>query len=213
MNTIKILAKLGEYQYMERLLKFGELYFRPLSEIIKMDETNGIGDKYENIVYYCSPMNPIAKMVFPDGNELLLPHSTRYKYSEHSQINYIIYSMTVVDFYKNKKSFRISKPEYLDNIGSNYDTIVLISNYHEFINRVEKAVQIQFEEMKYGPVDYYKEIDTIKDDLTPFHKRISYSPQKEFRFCISNFDTPVIFEIGNIEDIATLIQLQPITTV
>ena len=66
--------------------------------------------------------------------------------------------------------------------------------------------------MEFGE-EYYKEIDILKNDLTPFHKRNSYSPQKEYRFCISNFETPMTFEIGNIEDIATLIQLQPTVTV
>ncbi|MDD3507734.1 MAG: hypothetical protein PHY27_04850 [Parabacteroides sp.] len=213
MNTIKRLAKVGEYQYMERLFKFGELYFRPLSDFIKMEETYGIGDKYENMASYCSPTNPILKMKFPDGNEFSLPPSSRINYGEHSQTNYIIYSMTVIDFYKDKESFRISNPENLERIGSNYDSIVIISNYNEFINRIKIAVQIQFEEIQYGPVEYYKEIDILKNDLTPFHKRNSYSPQKEYRFCISNFETPMTFEIGNIEDIATLIQLQPTVTV
>jgi len=217
MNTIEGLAKVGEYQYMERLLKFGELYFRPLSDFIKMEETYGIGDKYENMLSYCSPINPTLEFKFANGNVngnvFPLPTSTRIKYGKHSQINYIIYSMTVIDLYKNKESFKISNPENLERMGSNYNTIVLIHNYNEFINRIKKAVKIQFEEMQYGRVEYYKEIDVIKDDLTPFHKRNSYSHQKEFRFCISNFDTALILEIGNIADIATLIQLQPTVTV
>lgn len=63
----------------------------------------------------------------------------------------------------------------------------------------------------YKPINYYPEKDVAFHELSPFDKREIYSYQNEFRFCFDcNINKPYSLKIGNIEDIAQLIQVQPI---
>ena len=189
MNTIKFLAKVGEYEFMQKLYENGELYFRPLSEFIKMEEKDGVSDKFENLNYYCSIEPASLKMMLSNKVEFSLPNATLLKFAEHSPINRIVYCMTFVNIVKDNETYYILERENLCKINSKYDTLVVIHNEKEFINRIIKAVPKQLEELIYGLVDYYPEINTLKQNLTPFDKRSSFSYQKELRFCFSNFDT------------------------
>ena len=90
MEEITLLAKLGEYQYMEKLIKDGELYLRPMSDFAKMDSVNGIGDKYENVTSYVSPKNPSIKIQLKDGREIPLSESSKITYIEHDCCDFLI---------------------------------------------------------------------------------------------------------------------------
>lgn len=213
METIDILVKLGEYQYMQKLIKDGELYLRPISEFTKMDSTCGIGDQYENMTSYSAPKAPSIKIVFKDGTEFPLSESARITYGERSCKKYLIYSMAMVDFVKNGEALTIKYPDVLNMIGAEYDTMVMIFNPKEFIKRIEGAINDDWG-MECKPVNYYAEKDVILKTLTPFDKRDSYSHQKEFRFCFDcDIDKPFSLKIGNIEDIAQIIQAKQICKV
>lgn len=211
MEETQLLAKLGEYQYMERLIKNGELYLRPMSEFTKMDSDNGIGDKYENIISYSSPKEPSIKIVLPDGSEFPLSKEARITYGEHSGIDYLIYCMSMIDFVKNGDILSIKNPGSLNKIGSEYDTMIIILDPNQFINRIKKAIALLTWKMKYSPVNYYPEKDVALKNLTPFDKRDCYSHQNEFRFCFDcNINKPFCLQIGSIEDIAQIVQAKPV---
>ncbi len=210
MEEIQLLAKLGEYQYMERLIKEGELYLRPMSDFIKMDSNNGIGDKYENMISYLSPKDPSIKIVFKDGQELALSKNARITYGEHSCVDYLIYCMSMVNCVRNGDILTIKSPNKLNKIGSSYDTIVIVLDNKKFIERIINVIQESSWRITYKPINYYPDKDVVLHKLGPFDKREIYSYQNEFRFCIDcNINKPYSLKIGNIEDIAELIQVQP----
>jgi len=210
METIQLLAKLGEYQYMKRLIKYGELYLRPISDFTKIENKGGIGDKYENMISYCSPKDPTITILSKNGEKIQLPPSARIVYGEHSDRNNLVYCMTMVDFNKDD-TLTIKDSENINKIGSNYDTMVLIYNQNKLFARIEDAAKKLSWEIEYKCVNYYPEKNIIKKNLTAFDKRNSYSYQKEFRFCFSSYDDkPRTLTIGNIEDIAVIIKAQPI---
>jgi hypothetical protein len=162
MEEITLLAKLGEYQYMEKLIKDGELYLRPMSDFAKMDSVNGIGDKYENVTSYVSPKNPSIKIQLKDGREIPLPESSKITYVEHDCCDFLIYSMVMIDFIKTRETLKLKHPDELNKIGSGYDTLVIIYDHNEFIKRIKQAINNQWI-MECGPVNYYPEKDIDSD--------------------------------------------------
>ena len=144
MEEITLLAKLGEYQYMEKLIKDGELYLRPMSDFAKMDSVNGIGDKYENVTSYVSPKNPSIKIQLKDGREIPLSESSKITYIEHDCCDFLIYSMVMIDFIKTRETLKLKHPDELNKIGSGYDTLVIIYDHNEFIKRIKQAINNQW---------------------------------------------------------------------
>lgn len=206
---IELLVKLGEYQYMERLIKDGELYLRPMSDFAKMESGNGIGDKYENMESFISPKDPSIKIIFKDGTEFPLSKSSRITYGEHACNDFLIYSMAMIDFVQSGNTLKLKYPDELNKIGSDYDTIVVVFNPQEFIRRISQAIDNSWE-MECKAVNYYPEKDVILKELSPFDKRECYSHQKEFRFCFDcDIKHPFSLKIGNLEDIAQIIQAKP----
>ncbi|WP_068688391.1 hypothetical protein [Culturomica massiliensis] len=210
MEEITLLAKLGEYQYMAKLIKDGELYLRPMSDFAKMDSVNGIGDKYENVTSYVSPKNPSIKIQLKDGREIPLSESSKITYVEHDCCDFLIYSMVMIDFIKTRETLKLKHPDELNKIGSGYDTLVIIYDHNEFIKRIKQAINNQWS-MECRPVNYYPEKDIVLKELGPFDKRESYANQKEFRFCFEcNINIPYSLKIGNLEDIAQIVQAKPV---
>lgn len=206
MEEIELLMKLGEYQYMKKLIKDGELYLRPISDFAKMDSAYGIGDKYENMTSSLCPKDPSIKIISKDGTELSLSKNARITYGEHSLTDYLIYSMSMVKFIKNGDILTLKHPDTLNKTGSCYDTIVIIFNPQEFIRRIERAMNNNWG-MECKAVNYYPEKDIILKKLTLFDKRECYSHQNEFRFCFDcDINKPFSLQIGNIEDIAQIKQ-------
>lgn len=211
MEKIQLLVKLGEYQYMERLIKNGELYLRPISEFTKMDSRDGIGYRFESMITYSCPEDPSIKIMFLDGSEFSLSKKSRITYGDHSGIDYLIYCMSMVDFVKNGDFLTIKNPNNISKIGSGYDTMIIILDTNQFINRIRRAILSFPLKMVFSPVHYYSEKNITLKNLTPFYKRKCYSYQNEFRFCFdSNIDKSFCLHIGNIEDIAVIVRAKPI---
>lgn len=214
MEIIKdIMVKMQKYEYMRRFLLYGEMYMNTLQAFAQMDETDGIGDKFENSIGFRCYKPIQAQFIFKNGNSVTL-HPKFIKVREFIDNNIgNIYSMALVDCnlqaIGDKMRFRFSNPEMLEKIGSGYDTVVVISNPQEFINRVEAAVKNLGSDLYYGPVEYFSMDDYNKKiEITPFKKRDKYEYQREFRFFVDfKSNEPQTLKIGNISDIAFLIHI------
>lgn len=206
MKEIKLLCKIGEFQYMSRLLKQGEIYARPLSDFSEMEEDHDIGDKYEISTKHASP--PICKITLETKTRSMpLASSTKIEYGESDlDKSGHIYSLAMIDFvWINKTELKIKNPELIDRIGNNYDSIVIIHKPYLFFERIRKHINEMGYGISYGPVNYYSQEDSYPINITPFDKRDKYSYQSEHRIFIDyNSQKPYPFCIGSIEDIAIL---------
>lgn len=210
MESILLLVKLGEYRYMRRLYEDGELFLRPITDFCRMDEDDGIGDRFENVASFRCPPDPEITLNFPSSN-IVLPPSSRIMYAEYCDISGFVYSMSIVDWRVDEaKNAKIINPDALNRIGIGYDTMVVVTDCKQFIERVCAAANKDGFDMSWGPVKYYPEKDCILDDLTPFHKRDKYAYQKEFRFFLeSEYTSPLTLHIGNMADIAFIYRVKP----
>lgn len=207
------LIKFGKREYMEKLLKNGELYLNTTTFFSQCDESNGIGDKYEGV---CAVDNaPFCDVEF----KFHLPEIENIKFENvenvhirirknHPQGN--IYCLNIAKgIYEDVQNRgKIELHELLMNLGSDYDTAVVIFDYMKFLNKVKAKLAKLPYFCKYSPVEYYDEKLSQGEELTFFHKRKKYSYQNEFRiYAESDSDSPLIINIGNMEDIAFLKEL------
>lgn len=212
MGIVKnVIVKMQRYEYMRRFLLYGEMYMNTLQTFTKMDECDGIGDKFENSISYINykPIHAIFKL--SNGKELKL-HPTSIKVREFVDTNIgNIYSMALVDCniqtIDNQLKFSIQNVDIINSIGNGYDSIVVILNPVEFISRCEKTIQSMGYKLYYDPVEYFSDNEFNKKiEITPFMKRDRYKSQNEFRLFVDfNSNEPQIIKIGNISDIAFLI--------
>lgn len=212
MNKINnVIVKAQKYEYMRKFLLNGEMYMNTLQTFVNMDESDGIGDKFENstsFIHYKS-LNAILKL--KNGEEISI-HPSSVKVREFVDTNIgNIYSMALVDCniinHNGQYVFSIESLDTLNTIGKDYDTIVVISDPVEFISRCERCVRDMGFELYHNPVEYFSDEDYNKRiEITPFKKRDKYKSQREFRLFVDfNINEPVILRIGNISDIAFLV--------
>lgn len=214
-----MIIKMQKYEYMRRFLLYGEMYMNTLQCFALMDESDGIGDKFENSLSYIhyKPINAILK--FKNGKEIAV-HPTNIKIREYTEENMgNIYSMALVDCdvktINGEQVLSIQSKNVIQSIGNDYDTIVLITNPNQFITRCQKAANDLGYNLFYDPVEYFTDDNYNKKiEITPFMKRDKYKAQKEFRLFIDfNSNTPQLLKIGNISDIAILIHKSGINSI
>lgn len=90
------------------------------------------------------------------------------------------------------------------NTKSFGDSLILIHNPKEFINRIIlKLKQKGFSNVQYGPIKYYQ--NNYSGPIDFFRKNEKFSSQNEFRFFIPNENNESIkISIGSIKDIASI---------
>ena len=191
-----MIIKMQKYEYMRRFLLYGEMYMNTLQCFALMDESDGIGDKFENSLSYIhyKPINAILK--FKNGKEIVV-HPTNIKIREYTEENKgNIYSMALVDCdvkaINGEQVLSIQSKNVIQSIGNDYDTIVLITDPNQFITRCQKAANDLGYNLFYDPVEYFTDDNYNKKiEITPFMKRDKYKAQKEFRLFIDfNSNTP-----------------------
>lgn len=207
-KEIQLLSKIGEYQYMKKLLIKGELYFSPLKRFALMEATGGIGDKFETAVMYNCPPNPSITIRIGE-QEISLGKGAKIEYHELDlDKRGHIYCMSKVEFvYVNKDTLKLKYPQNIENLGVGYDTMIVITNTPEFLKRIHNKISEMEFSFEYNSVSYFPEKDIAHKKITPFDKRERFSYQKEFRIYIDcDHIDPFNVSIGNIEDIAMLLQ-------
>lgn len=206
-KEIQLLAKIGEYQFMQKLLKDGELYFSPLKRFAEMEATGGIGDKFETAIEYNCPPNPEITVKIGE-TEIKLHEGAQIEYHAHDHDKRgHIYCMSKVDFiYVDEDTVKIKYPQNIEDLGVGYDSMIVITNPKEFFKRIcNKISEIEYD-CEYDSVSYFPEKDIVRKKITLFDKRERFSYQNEFRIYIDcdRVDSFIV-SIGNIEDIAMLL--------
>lgn len=220
MTVVKdMIIKTQKYEYMRRFLLYGEMYMNTLQCFALMDESDGIGDKFENLLSYTHYKPIKAVLKFKNGEEIEI-HPTNVKVRVSTEENKgNIYSMALVDVelktINGEHILSIQSKDVIQSIGNDYDTIVLITDPNQFISRCQKAANDLGYKLFYGRVEYFTDDNYNKKiEITPFMKRDKYKAQKEFRLFIDfNSNTPQLLKIGNISDIAILIHKSGINSI
>lgn len=212
-NKYFCFVKFGRREHMERLLKYGELYLNSTTFFSQYDESNGIGDKYEGVCLVDNaPFCDIElKFNSQDIKDLKLEkvRSVHMRIRENQpQGNIFCLNMANGFRMENERVGKIELNASLLDLGSDYDTAVVILDYKRFLERVTIELEKLPYSYKFAPVEYYDEKLCQGEELTFFHKRKKYSEQNEFKIYVeTNSDSPQIIHIGNMEDIAFLKEL------
>ncbi|RPA67391.1 hypothetical protein EF405_16135 [Cyclobacteriaceae bacterium YHN15] len=184
------LIKIGQREYMEKLLNSGEVYFNTIDFFRKNDFGDYLrGDFAEGLKY-----SPLPNFRIPS----LEKHGIKFKNAKingDTEISHL-YSMYMLtnEFWEGKMHFAKKIIEFGD--------YAVIIKPREFLEKILKKAKV---EVKYGPSSYYR-TPTIPLSLNPFSKREEFKYQNEFRFVInSNLKDPVIIKIGDISDIAIIV--------
>ena len=195
--SIKALIKFGDKEHLSRLLRYGEIYMKNIDFYRKYEISNPNhlrGDLYE-CYNKISHHNTIR---FLDSNYECKDIIIYENYNTYIGYLYCMYAIHNGNENKNIDTRMLDFGRYA----------IKISNPREFIYRVKQYCKNNNIFASCGPVSYFNENsqDTI---LHPFMKREQYSYQNEARIYIhsSNPKDYFCFNIGNIEDIATMIKI------
>ena len=168
-------------------------YFREL------DGDQARADHFEGITHIFQPKDVIMKFSVPglgeivvDSRDLAAP-TTLSRNSEHSCNLFCMHAIT------NPINGTLFPAEY-EWFG---DSIVLIHNTQEFLNRVLAACKAKNLSMKGSLIEYYDE-EAYTGKLNRFKKPKQFAHQREFRIAVDSPGTePLLLNIGDITDITS----------
>ena len=204
------LLKFGELIHLKELMKNGTIYASSISEIRKKESNNKIenyrNDPFEGSLRYIS--SGPAKATFTtlkdsDGNPLSVP-LINFNYFEKPELlfgNICSFYGITADSFNNGELIPVD--ERMKTFGSHF---MLITNFDEFIKRVDKAIENTTKSnWQYGFVKYL-DIKDYNNNTNLFKKRSLFSFQNEFRLHFEINNTSAIkINIGSIEDISIII--------
>lgn len=195
---IKSLIKFGNKEHLSRLLRNGEIYMKNIDFYRKYELSNPNhlrGDLYE-CYNKISQHNTIR---FYDSDFEFRDITIYENYNTYTGYLYCMYAIYKDCENKNIDARMLDFGEYA----------IIISNPKEFIYRIKQYCKNNNLFPNCGPVSYFDE-NSQEKILHPFLKRDVYSYQSEARIYIhcSNPQDYFLFNIGNIEDIASLVRIE-----
>lgn len=219
-----MLMKFGSENNL-RKLQAGQLYMKNLKYYVDLEKTTDdedVGDKYDGqmmlqdvkiSMYTVDTHEFIAQFDAPSASmnlgylECPVFCMFMFDYRNHVEENLEGENLTV------KYQFTEEQLKKMPNFG---DSVLIIKNGDEFVNRVKKGLL----EAGYGfsrdHVQYYafnnvEQLKQIQSDNSriAFWKRDKYSYQQEYRFLIHDFvDDYLSVDIGDISDITQLLRTE-----
>lgn len=190
---VNALFKFGERHFMERLLKEGELYMRPIPAFKSMEKHEAREDKAEGTVQ-CFQPSKVTLSVEMDGkyepikgicSPILLGHPNMADFNI-----YCMYGLLDKKVDPRNRKFG--------------DTFVVFTQANEFIARVKNKLTVLGYEHDCRLVEYVDE-KQYQGVMGPYRKFDRLSYQNEARFLVKSLlRKDLTVKIGSIEDIAYL---------
>ena len=195
-----MLLKCGDYEFMHSLLTKGEVFLNSIDSY-KTIQDKEIGDDWENI----NSVRQAESISICDNNKnewKQIASNIPVRSNNRSFGNvYCMYGVRFNHFQK-EPFLHIVPTKVTRKFG---DTMVMIFNPVEFINRIKTQLTKLELSIEFRFVQYYNEKE-IDGDVTVFSKRNLFSHQSEFRIFVENIENKSItVAIGSIEDIAQII--------
>lgn len=199
------LLRFGQEEYLNDLVKNGVLYLSSIEDIRKIEERedkeNYRNDPVEGAHNYRSSGPGTASYKHPNGmsGSINFLNLTYYDMPEIIYGNICSFYAITAESFLNCDFIPVDKR--MVSFGSHF---IFITNYEEFMKRVERAMDELKIHWYYGPVEYFNEAD-YDGKLHMFKKRSRYYFQNEFRIYIETENTESMkLNIGSIEDIALI---------
>ena len=219
-----MLMKFGSENNL-RKLQAGQLYMKNLKYYVDLEKTTDdedVGDKYDGqmmlqdvkiSMYTVDTHEFIAQFDAPSASmnlgylECPVFCMFMFDYRNHVEENLEGENLTV------KYQFTEEQLKKMPNFG---DSVLIIKNGDEFVNRVKKGLleagygfsrdHVQY--YAFNNVEHLKQIQSDNSRIA-FWKRDKYSYQQEYRFLIHDFvDDYLSVEIGDISDITQLLRTE-----
>ena len=202
-NTLYFLYRRGKHEHIQALYENGDLYINTIDSIRKCDQNEDRSDAYDGIssrnflgdikVKICEVGQDINKYGIPsNGNNCVIFNDNIDKGN--------IYCLSGI--FTEHLSGERNDLEF--NTRAFGESLILILNPREFINRVLDALKINgFENVQYMRVSYYS--NEYSGNIGFFKKHEKFQHQNEFRIFIPNNQNELIkISIGSLKDIAAI---------
>ena len=193
-----LLLKLGQQMHMEQFRK-GLLYMNPLKYFRDLESDPARADRYEGATHIFQPKDAIITFSAPGFGEIVIDPkdlaaaTTMSMNSELCCNLFCLYSITA------PVSGTLFPSEY-EWFG---ESMVLVLNTQEFLNRVSAAAKARNLSGKGKLVEYFDD-ETYTGKLDRFRKSNRFAHQREYRIAIdSPGDDPLVLDIGDITDITS----------
>jgi hypothetical protein len=196
-----IFMKCGKKEHMEQF-RTGLLYMNTLSYFRELEADLARGDSFEGVDSITQPKD-LGKAYIDTG----IPAIGRINIRKEDLAGPITISMNqtlccnlfcLYTLTKPVKDILFSKEH--DWFG---DSVVLITNTPEFLNRVDIAATEQKLRGRGVPVEYYDE-NSFSGTVGSFKKRSCFAHQNEYRISFeTSGDKPLRFQIADINDITS----------
>lgn len=213
---IHAIIKFGNRKWMDEFQK-GKIHFKQLKQFQDFEKKHDNakrGDKYEGAHMVLSPaQNKIVIGNYElDSNDLVGPIRT-YKNSSSKNPIFCLYTLTeeiVESFLTSNRTFLIDPK--VQTFG---DTAVYITDFKEFLNRFESALNKQLGIGYSRGLVEYVDVNEVNGEWGAFRKPREYDFQSEYRLLINSpiNDPSIDLDIGDISDITISMPIESIQSI
>lgn len=219
-----MLMKFGSENNL-RKLQAGQLYMKNLKYYVDLEKTTDdedVGDKYDGQMML---QDVKISMYTADTHEFITQFDALSASMNLGYLECPVFCMFMFDYRNHveenldgenltvKYQFTEEQVKKMPNFG---DSVLIIKNGDEFVNRVKKGLleagygftrdHVQY--YAFNNVEHLKQVQSDNSRIA-FWKRDKYSYQQEYRFLIHDFvDDYLLVDIGDISDITQLLRTE-----
>jgi hypothetical protein len=197
-NPVMPLLKLGQREHMVQFRK-GLLYMSPLKYFRDLENEPARADRYEGATHMIQPKDIILTFSTPGAGEFVgnsKDLAAAVMISMDSELCCNIFCLHSITAPVNGTLF----PSEYEGFG---DSIVLVRNTQEFLNRIVAAAKARNLPAKSKLVEYFDD-EAYTGRLDRFWKSKRFAHQREYRIAIdSPGNDPLVLDIGDITDITS----------
>jgi hypothetical protein len=197
-NTAMVLLKLGQREHMEQFRK-GQLYMNTLKYFRDLESDSARADHYEGATHIFQPKDVIITLSAPGFGDIVIDSTdlaAATTLSMNSELCCNIFCLHAITAPVNGTLF----PSEHEWFG---DSMVLVLNTEEFVNRVVAGAKARNLSGKSKRVEYFDD-EAYTGKLDRFRKSKRFAHQREYRIAIDSPGTdPLVLDIGDIIDITS----------
>ncbi len=195
-NPVMVLLKLGQREHMEQFRK-GRLYMNPLRYFRDLESDPARADRYEGATHIFQPKDVVFTLSAPGFGKIAVDSkdlAAAMTISMNSELRCNVFCLHAITEPIKGTPFP-SKHEWFG------ESMVLVLNAPEFLNRVVSAAEAQKFAGKSKLVEYIDD-EAYTGKLDRFKKSDRFAHQREYRIALDSPGTnPLILAIGDITDI------------
>jgi hypothetical protein len=197
-NSAMLLLKLGQREHMEQFRK-GLLYMNPLKYFRDLESDRARADRYEGATHIFQPKDVVITLSAPGFGEIVVDSkdlAAATTISMNSELCCNLFCLYAITAPVNGTLF----PSEYEWFG---DSMVLVLNTGEFLNRVVAGAKARNFSGKCKLVEYFDD-EAYTGKLDRFCKSDRFAHQREFRIAIDSAGKdPLVLDIGDLSDITS----------